>query len=274
MAVRFAMCNEFCEGWDFAQVCRLAADAGYDGVEIAPFTFCDSVEDVGPQQREALRRAAQDEGLAVVGLHWLLVKPEGLYINHPDREIRDRTSAYLRAEVDFCADLGGTLLIIGSPKQRNVFGEQTYEATWGRTVEVFKGLAPYADARGVCLCIEPLTSKETNFLNTAEEVRRLVREVDQAGFRMILDVKAMCGDVEPIPDIIRKSGPWLKHFHANDENLNGPGFGDVDYRPIVAALRDVDFDGYVSVEVFDFSPGPEKIARDSIAYLKEVFGAG
>ena len=274
MAVRFAMCNEFCQGWDFAQVCRLAADAGYDGIEIAPYTLCDSVEDVGAQQREALRGTAQDEGLKVVGLHWLLVKPEGLYINHPDADIRDRTAAYLRAEVDFCADLGGTLLIVGSPKQRSVLEGETHAATWERTVEVFKKLAPYADARGVCLCIEPLTPKETNFLNTAEQVRRLVQEVGHPGFRMILDVKAMCGDVEPMPDIIRKSGPWLKHFHANDENLSGPGFGDVDYRPIVAALRNVGFDGYVSVEVFDFSAGPERIARDSIAYLKEVFGGG
>ena len=272
MSVRFAMCNEFCEGWDFANVCRLAAEAGYDGVEIAPFTLSDSVADLGPAERGALRRTAADHGVEIVGLHWLLVKPEGLYINHPEREIRERTVAYLEEEIRFCGDLGGKVMVVGSPKQRNVLDSDSYEAAWDRTVGVFKTLAPHAAAHGVCLCIEALTPKETNFVNTAQEARRLVAAVDHRAFQMMLDVKAMCGDVAPIPDIIRRSSPYLRHVHANDENLGGPGSGDVDYRPIADALREAAYDGYVSVEVFDFSPGPERIARESLRYLEEVFG--
>ena len=274
MTVKFAMCNEFCQGRDFAGACGLAAEAGYDGIEVAPFTIGDSVEDVTPPQRRVLRRAAEDNGLEIVGIHWLLVKPEGLYINHPDEAIRGRTTDYLKAEVDFCADLGGRVMIVGSPKQRNVLEGDTRQATWDRTVEVFRRLAPYAHGKGVTLCMEALTPRETNFINTAAEARALVQEVDHPGLQMMLDVKAMCGDVEPIPDIIRKTAPWLRHLHANDENLLGPGFGDVDYVPIVEALRQARFEGYVSVEVFDFSPGPEKIAHESIRYLREVFGGG
>jgi len=273
MAIRFAMCNEFCEGLDFASACRLAADCGYDGIEIAPFTLSDSGEDIGADERAALRKTARDAGVEVVGLHWLLVKPEGLYMNHPDDELRERTAAYLEAEIDFCADLEGTRMIVGSPKQRNVLEGETYETTWDRTVEVFKRLAPHAHDRGVCLCIEALTTNETNFITTAEEARHLVEAVDHPGLQMMLDVKAMCGDVEPMPDIIRKSARYLRHIHANDENRNGPGFGDTDFRPIAAALKEVGYSGFVSVEVFEFSPGPEKIAGESIRYLKEVFGA-
>lgn len=272
MPVRFAMCNEFCEGWDFSSTCRLAAETGYEGIEIAPFTLSESVEDLSPDERAKLRQIAVEQGLEVVGLHWLLVKPEGLYINHPDRAVRERTAAYLKAEIDFCADLGGGVMVVGSPKQRNVLESDTYDATWDRTVDVFKALAPHAASQGICLCIEPLTGAETNFVNTARAARQLVEAVDHPGFRMMLDVKAMCGDVEPIPDIIRKSAPYLKHFHANDANMGGPGSGDTDFRPIAAVLAEIGYDGFVSVEVFDFSPGPERIAQESLRYLKEVFG--
>lgn len=270
--MKFAMCNELCEGWDFPAVCELAADAGYDGLEIAPFTISGSVEDVGPDLRRRLRQTAARHKLEIAGLHWLLAKPEGLHLNSPDAATRARTAQYLKAEVEFCRDVGGRIVVVGSPKQRTVPPGQTYEEVWVRSVELFKDLASHAAARGVCLCVEPLASTETNFICTAAEGRRLVEAVGHASFRMVLDVKAMCTEEEPIPDIIRKSAPYLRHFHANDENRRGPGFGDTDFRPIAAALRQVGYEGYVSVEAFDISAGPERIARECLQYLKEAFG--
>lgn len=271
MSISFAMCNEFCEGLNFQETCQLASDAGYEGLEIAPFTIKESVRDVSSRERNELREIAERAGLEIVGLHWLLTKPEGLYINHPDDVIREKTTEYLAAQIDFCGDLGGTRMIVGSPQQRNVLEGETYEDTWERTVRVFKELAPHAASRGVILCIEPLAPAETNFIKTAEEARRLVEAVDHPNFRMMLDVKAMCGDVKPIPVIIRESAPYLEHFHANDASLRGPGSGDTDFEPIVEALEDADYSGWVSVEVFDFSPGSETIAFDSIDYLESMF---
>ena len=269
--MQFGMCNEFCEGWDFERVCRLAHRTGYDGVEIAPFTVSDSVLNVGPAERRRLRDTAHAHGLAVIGLHWLLVKPEGLHLNSPDPPVRRRTGDYLRAEIDFCADLGGSLLVVGSPRQRNVPEGETYEQVWERSVATFRALAEHAAGRSVRLCIEPLGAQETNFICTAAEARRLVEAVDRPAFRMVLDVKAMCQDEEPIPDIIRRSAPYLDHVHANDANRQGPGFGETDFRPIAAALKEVGYQGFVSVEVFDFSAGPERIAAESLRYLREVF---
>ncbi len=271
--MKFGMCNEFCEDWEFEDVCGLAASAGYQGVEIAPFTLADSVEDITWQRRQDLRSTAADHGLEIIGLHWLLVKPEGLHLNSLDPTVRKRTVDYLRAEVDFCSDIGGRVMIVGSPKQRNVLPGQAYPEVWQRSIEVFGGLAEHAGQRDVCLCIEPLGANETNFIHTAEQARRLVQAVGHPNFQMMLDVKAMCQDEEPIPDIIRASAPYLKHFHANDENLLGPGFGQTDFGPIAQALREINYDGYVSVEVFDFSPGPRKIANKSIEHLRKVFGA-
>jgi len=246
--VKFAICNELFEDRPFADVCRFAAEVGYDGVEIAPFTVADSVEEADAARRRELRRTAQEAGLDLVGLHWLLASPKGLHLSSHDPAVRGRSS----------------------PKQRNVLPGQTYAEVWDNAVVAFSRLAPRAVDRGVCLCIEALGPNETNFINTAAEARRLVDAVAHAGFRMMLDVKGMSDDEEPIPDIIRKSVRCMEHFHANDASTRAPGFGETDFAPIGAALREVGYDGYVSVEPLDFSPDAETIARESLRYLRET----
>ena len=118
--MKIAVCNELFQGWPIAEIFEYAARIGYGGVEIAPFTVADSVRDISSGKRKEIRRTAEDLGIEIVGLHWLLVKPEGLYLNHPDPEIRRRTREYLQELIHFCADLGGKILAHGSPKQRTV----------------------------------------------------------------------------------------------------------------------------------------------------------
>jgi len=178
---------------------------------------------------------------------------------------------YLRAEIDLCADIGGRKLVFGSPQQRNVLDGQTYDQVWQHAVRVFRELAEHAQEREVHLCIEPLGRTETDFVCTAAEARRLVDDVDRPAFRMMLDVKAMAEDEQPMPDIVRASAGYMAHFHANDANLQGPGFGETDFAPIADALRSIGYDDYVSVEVFDFRAGPQRIAHESLRYLRQVF---
>lgn len=272
--MKFAMCNEFCEGWAFEDVCRLAADSGYQGVEIAPFTLAPTVYSVEPARRIELRETALEHGVEVVGLHWLLAKTEGLHINTDDEAVRRQTIEYLQAEIDLCDELGGRVLIFGSPQQRNIAPEQDAEAVWQRAVRIMRDLGEYAAERDTVLCMEPLGTDETNFLASAAEAKRFVQDVDHPGLRMMLDVKAMHhgADDRPPAEIIRDCAGYFEHFHANDENRNGPGFGDTDFGPIVEALREVGYDKWVSVEVFDFSFGAERIARESRRYLEGVFG--
>jgi sugar phosphate isomerase/epimerase len=239
--MKFAVCNEMYQGWQWPDVCRSAAEIGYDGIEIAPFTLAERPSDLDAGARAAVRGAAAEAGLEIVGLHWLLVKPEGLYINHPDHEIRTRTRQHLEDLVHLCADLGGRVMVVGSPKQRSV--------------------------------AEPLGPEETDFINTADEAARFIEEIGSPSFRLLLDVKAMATEGRPIADIIRSHARHLRHVHANDANRRGPGMGDTDFAPIAAALREIGYGGYVSVEVFEFDPGPEAIASESLGYLKRVFGA-
>ena len=121
----------------------------------------------------------------------------------------------------------------------------------------------------VRIALEPLGPQEGDFLVTAAEGASLMDQIDSPACRLHLDVKAMSSESAPIPDVIRKHAPRMAHFHANDANRRGPGMGDIDFVPILQALADVEYDGWVSVEVFDYSPGVESLARDSIRYLRE-----
>jgi sugar phosphate isomerase/epimerase len=269
--MRFAICNEIYPGWKLEDVLAHAAGLGYAGVEIAPFTLANSVTEISAAERERIRDTATRNQIAIVGLHWLLVKPEGLYLNHTDASIRNRTAQYFVELVDCCSDLGGTIMVVGSPKQRNVLEGVSHQQAWDWTAATFRDAVKRAEDRSVTICFEPLSPAETNFINTAAEAIEFVKPFHSSAFKIILDVKAMCSESKLIPQIIRESSPHFAHFHANDKNLKGPGFGEVDFKPIAAALRDVDYHGYVSVEVFKFEEGPDVIAGRSIEYLKRAF---
>ncbi len=271
--MNFAVCNEIYQGWKIEDVFAHAAKLGYDGVEIAPFTLANAVTDISAVERQRIRDAAQRSRIAIVGLHWLLVKPEGLYLNHTDAGIRTKTAKYFVELVDCCADFWGTIMVVGSPKQRNILPGVTREQAWDWTAATFRDAVKRAEDRGVTICFEPLAPAETDFINTAAEAIEFVRPFNSPAFKIILDVKAMSSEAKPIPQIICESWPHFAHFHANDKNLKGPGFGDVDFKPIAAALKDVGYDGYVSVEVFKFEEGPDVIAGRSLDYLKKVFAA-
>ncbi len=270
--MKFAICNEIFQGWKLEDTFAYAAQAGYDGVELAPFTLADSVNDLSAAERRRIRDAAARAGVEIVGLHWLLVKPEGLHLTAPDAALRERTMRYFGDLVDCCADFGGRVMVVGSPKQRNVPPGVAPARAWEWATAAFREPVRRAEERGVTICFEPLAPAETNFINTAAEAIRFARQFGSPRFKIILDVKAMCSEVKPIPRIIRESWPHFAHFHANDRNLKGPGFGDVDFAPIAAALAEVGYAGYVSVEVFQFEEGPETIATKSIAYLRKTFG--
>lgn len=248
-----------------------AAKVGYDAIEIAPFTLAPYVTEISQAQRQEIREAARRQKIAISGIHWVLVQAEGMYLTHPDAEVRGRTAQYFCDLVDFCADIGGKIIVVGSPKQRNVMEGVTYHQAWDWAKETFQASVKRAGERGITICLEPLAPSETNFINTAEEGLRFIRQFGSPNFKIILDVKAMSSEAKPIPRIIEESWPDFAYFHANDKNLKGPGFGDVDFRPIAGALHQVGYGGYVSVEVFKFEEGPEVIATRSIDYLKKVF---
>ena len=266
--MKFAICNELFEGWSFEKVCRYAKSVGYDGLEVAPFTLAPLITDVSPRELSELRRIAADAGVTVIGLHWLLAKTEGFYLTSPEASVRDRTSQYLVSLAGAARALGGELMVFGSPKQRSLLPGVSREHAFDYAVDTFKRAMPGIADAGIRLCMEPLAPAETDFINTCAEGARLMDAVGHPDFVLHLDVKAMSSEGTPVTDLIRQYAPRTGHFHANDPNMKGPGFGDVDFVPIFRALQDAGYPGWVSVEVFDYTPDPETIAQRSVQYMQ------
>jgi sugar phosphate isomerase/epimerase len=266
--MKFAICNETFGDRLFADTFSTIRKLGYTGVEIAPFTFLPHDEPfelrrVPAERIVEARQQAEDAGLEVVGLHWLLAKTDGYYLTSPDPTVRRRT-------VDYMKMLVGKVMVLGSPKQRNLLPGVTYEDAEAYAVEVLHLVMPTCRDFGVTIALEPLGPAEGDFMLTAKSGIRLAEMVDSPYCKLHLDVKAMSSEGRPIADIIRESREWLVHFHANDPNLLGPGMGNVDFRPIFAALKEINYNGWVSVEVFKYEPSPDEIARESIEYMRKV----
>jgi sugar phosphate isomerase/epimerase len=272
--IRLGICNELFEGQDFGGVCRTVKALGYDGLEIAPFTLGPTINDVAPQRRRDLRAQVEDAGLATIGLHWLLAKTEGFYLTTPDAEVRRRTADYLVALAEATRDLGGTLMVLGSPKQRDLLPGVSYERACDYALEVFDRAMPRIGELGIDLCLEPLAPSETNFLNTCDQANDLIERVGHPHFKLHMDVKAQSSETAgTVPELIARHAAGAGHFHAQDVNLRGPGMGDVDFGPILKALVASGYSRWVSVEVFDYSPGAEETARRSIDCLRRELDA-
>jgi len=267
--MKLALCNEMFEGWKLADVFAVAAELGFDAVELAPFTLADSVTEIPSRQRDAIRRDAERAGVEIAGLHWLFVSPKGLSLNGPDAALRAKTRDYLKELVRFCSDLGGRIMVLGSPQQRNVVEGVARDEAFAYARDTFRVCAELAGELDVVLCMEPLTSRSTNFITTPTEALTLIEAVHHPNFQMILDVYSSSAEKLDIPSEIRRFAPWIRHVHANDDNGYLPGSGGADYDGIIAALREVGYEGYLSVEVFDFKPDPLTIARRSIEFLRK-----
>lgn len=266
--MKFAICNETFQDRSLDKGFAFAAECGYTGIEIAPFTVSEYVTDITAAQRSEIRKQADLAGLEVVGIHWLLAKTEGFYLTSPDAAVRKKTAEYFAQLAKFCGDIGGKIMVLGSPKQRNLLPGVSLEQAMGYAADVIQAFVPALEENEVTLALEPLGPAEGDFLQTTPEAVQLAEMVGSPNVRLHLDVKAMSSEAIPIAEVIRRNSPFLAHFHANDPNLQGPGFGEVDFLPIFEALGEIDYRGWVSVEVFDYSPGVERLAKDSIDYMR------
>lgn len=275
--MKFALCNEVLQPLPFAQQCRLAADLGYDGLEVAPFTLAADPMQLTDADAALHRRIAADHGLQLFGLHWLLVAPAGLSIVSEDAQVRRTTVSVMTRLVELCAALGGRYLVHGSPRQRSVPAGSTREQAWERARECLAQAADASARCGVTYCLEPLAPRETDLFNTVEEAARMVGEIDRPALRTMIDCSA-AGQAEagPVAQLMERWMPQgvIGHVQVNDPNRRGPGQGAMDFGPILQAMRRMEqaghFPGIVGVEPFDYVPDGPGCAAHSIGYLRGV----
>jgi len=271
--MKLALCNEVLAGVPLERQCEIAAALGYDGLEIAPFTLGNAPEKLVAGEIARVRRTVESFGLVVTGLHWLLVTPPGLSVTDPDPRVRARTLEVVGALVRLCAELGGSVLVHGSPKQRQIAPGESHATALARLRDFLAEAARVAAEHGVVYCIEPLGRRETALVNTVAEAAELVRAIDLPSLRTMIDCSAAgASETQSVPELV---DAWLPtglvaHVQVNDPNRRAPGQGDMRFAPIFAALERNGYDRTVAVEPFDYVPDGAGAAAFAAGYLRGI----
>jgi len=271
--VKLALCNEVIRELSFERQCVLAAGLGYRGLELAPFTFGDDAWRMPASRRAGIRRACADSGIVVSGLHWLLAAPAGLSITTSDRTVWQRSVDVLRGSVDLCAELGGAYLVHGSPAQRRVddpSDAQRAEEAWALAAEAAKNA-------NVVYCLEALAKPDCNFVNTLAEAIAMVRRIGNPAFRTMVDtLAASLMEPEPVADAIIRlmATGFMAHIQLNDRNKRGPGQGEDRFAPVMRALRETEYDGWIAMEPFVYEPDGATCAARMIGYIAGLLEQG
>ena len=266
---RHAICNEVYKDWNFAEACQSIRSIGYTGIEIAPFTLAEDPATVTPEQRREFRRIIEGEGLTFVGLHWLMVSPKGLHVTTEDEALRKRSWTHIHNLIDLCADLGPSgIMVFGSPFQRATTPGSTREEATRRFVAGFEEAAPHAAERGVTLLMEALPSAQCDVVTSLDEAANLVHSMCHPNVQTMFDTHNAVEEVEAHAELVDRHFSLIRHVHVNEMDGKHCGKGDYDFKPVLRTLRERDYQGWVSLEAFDFTYGADVIARESLRYLE------
>jgi D-psicose/D-tagatose/L-ribulose 3-epimerase len=271
---KYALCNESMKGFAWKEQCELAGKAGYKGIEIAPFTLVqEGVDEISPAQRREMVRAMRNAGIVCAALHWLFAPPPpGLHATAPDGQVRRKSWEYLSQLIDFCGDLGGPVMVFGSPKARNTVGGISAPEAMKYLAEGLAKVTDHAAKRGVKILLEPLDHNQTDVVNNAAEAIKIVNEINHPAIQTMFDFHNTLDEPEPFHWIIEKYYPHIYHVHVQemDGKYLGSGNAGNDFVPAFQTLKDLRYEKWVSLEVFDFSPGPKMIAYESMKTLKQI----
>ncbi|MDZ7638467.1 MAG: sugar phosphate isomerase/epimerase family protein [Bryobacterales bacterium] len=270
--LRHAICNEVYQGWDFAESCRSMRSIGYEGIEIAPFTLSEFPAEISADERREFGKIIREEGLTFVGLHWLMVAPKGLHVTTPDQALRQRGWQHIRDLVTLCSDIGPNgVMIFGSPAQRTTTGGISREEATKHYRELLAWVAPYAEERGVRILVEALPKDQCDVVQSLEEAVSIVDSIASPAIRTMFDTHNAVFEERPHAELVDEYFDFIEHVHVNEMNGAHPGTADYDFKPLLATLAAKNYTGFVSLEAFDFKPGAETIARESLHFLNAEY---
>jgi len=183
-------------------------------------------------------------------------------------EERKWTVQHYKDVIDLAGDLGTpTVLYVAG---WIVYGTRQQDA-WNYSLESLREIAAYARPKNITICVEP-TSSDSNLIESADDALLLMEQAGLPNVRVMFDTFHVLYRNEVPSDYIYTMGKNLGHIHLSDFNRLAPGQGGMDFLPVMQALKDVGFEGYVTMEVgFNSrSAHPDSIARASLEHLKAL----
>lgn len=251
--------------WDLAEdndMAYLLTGLGISNIEIAP-TKIWSLPSAVPQEEIVKYRSFWDShGIRIVALQSLLFGRPDLELFR-SKEARDQTIDYLTRMIELAGQVGASVLVFGSPKNRFA-GHCRVSEVMDIALEFFSTLAKVSQKYGVCFCIEPNPPHYgCDFIRNTPEGIEIVKLVNHPNFRLHLDAGAMILNNEPFEKAIEESFPWLAHFHISEPNLYPPGKEPAAHARIAQILRQLGYDKYLSIEMLNREKQPNLLIADT-----------
>lgn len=249
---------------DLAEACRRAAALGFHAIELFPA----EPDAVDPHQ---LRFLLEDHGLSLAavgtGAGWFRHQ---LSLTSPEQNVRQQALDYARRMMDFAAPFNAPI-IIGALQGKASGGLSPTTALRYLGHALFH-LDEYADQLATTILFEPLNRYESNLVHTLADALLFLRGAGLRHVRLLADLFHMNIEESDLPQAIRQAAGWLGHVHFADSNRRAAGWGHTDFAPIVQALRDIDYQGYLSAEVLPL-PDADSAARQAIAAFRQCVAA-
>jgi D-psicose/D-tagatose/L-ribulose 3-epimerase len=271
---KYAFCNEILEDIGWPEQCEIIGNAGYAGVEIAPFTLVEQgVQELGVAKRRQMVQDMKNAGIECSGLHWLFVAPpHGLHFTTPDNNVRQRSVDYLVKLIDFCADMGGEAMIFGSPNQRGTTQGATVQEALNNYIDGLAQVADHAQQHNVKILVEPLPANATDVVNTLSEAMYVVNKIGHPAISTMFDFHNTLDETEPLDALVRKYYDNIEyvHFQNMDGTLVTSDAIPQNFIPVFEVLKEKGYEKWISLEVFDYSPGGTFIANEGMKTFLEI----
>lgn len=269
--MRYAVCNEIFGAMPFARACRIARQAGFEGMELAPFALFGAFTDheishAMPQ----IARVLKDEGLAFAGFHWLMAKPDGLHLASPDPFVRSRSWDHLRFLLDCAGALGGGVLVLGSPKQRSTPPGMTRSQVLDILADQLSRLAPHAQDCNSLILPEALSPDQSDVITSMQEAAELVEGINHPAVRMMFDFHNARAESDPPEVLIERHIRHIAHIHINEKDGGPPGSGSTSYVPSMKVLHAAGYKGWISMEIFTVPEDPWPILEKAVTTMKNA----
>ncbi len=271
---RYAFCNIALENFSWPEQCEIIGNAGYTGVEIAPLTIIkEAVEEFDAGKRKRMVREMKNAGIECAGLHRMFGLPfTGLHFTTPDKHVRQRCINYLVKLIDFCGDIGGNTIVWGSPNQRGTINGITLHDALQYFADGLSKVADHAQQRDIEILIEPISTRDTDIVNTLADAVEIVEKINHPAISSMFDFHNTLDETEQSHELVRKYFDHIHHVHF--QNMDG-GLVTSDtipreYIQVFEVLKDLNYQKWISVEVFDYSPGGKYIADESMKTFMQI----